>query len=97
MVLFVVFTNNWLFFGTNEFLYEIFAQYLGTGKVTFNPLPANLAYGRKAWGNPTKYMNIKPEYKEETDRHQIADQLAYDMELMFNDVMSQMVGKILVM
>ena len=80
-----------------EFLYEIFAQYLGTGKVTFNPLPANLAYGRKAWGNPTKYMNIKPEYKEETDRHQIADQLAYDMELMFNDVMSQMVGKILVM
>ena len=80
-----------------EFLYEIFAQYLGTGKVTFNPLPANLAYGRKAWGNPTKYMNIKPEYKEETDRHQIADQLAYDMELMFNDVLSQMVGKILVM
>ena len=79
------------------FTYSYSHERLVTGKVTFNPLPANLAYGRKAWGNPTKYMNIKPEYKEETDRHQIADQLAYDMELMFNDVMSQMVGKILVM
>ena len=80
-----------------EFLYEIFAQYLGTGKITFNPLPANLTYGRKAFGNPTKFMNIKPEYRDEFSRKEAADRLAYDMELMFDSVLSGSVGKILVM
>ena len=80
-----------------EFLYELFAQYLGTGKVTLNPLPTNLTYGRKAWGNPTKYMNIKPEYRDEGERKQAADSLAYTMELLFNDVLSSSVGQIFVM
>jgi hypothetical protein len=80
-----------------EFLYEIFAQYLGTGKVTFNPLPANLGYGRQAWGTPTKYLNIKPEYRDEAERKQEADSLAYTMELMFNDVLAASVGQIFVM
>lgn len=80
-----------------EFLYELFAQYLGTGKVTLNPLPTNLGYGRKAWGNPTKYMNIKPEYRDEGDRQRESDSLAYTMELLFNDVLSSSVGKIFVM
>lgn len=80
-----------------EFLYELFAQYLGTGKVTLNPLPTNLTYGRKAWGNPTKFMNIKSEYKDEETRKQAAETLAYDMELMFSDVLSSSVGKIFVM
>ena len=80
-----------------EFLYEIFAQYLGTGKITFNPLPANLTYGRKAFGNPTKFMNIRPEYRDEFSRKEAADRLAYDMELMFDSVLSGSVGKILVM
>ena len=80
-----------------EFLYEIFAQYLGTGKITFNPLPANLTYGRKAFGNPSKFMNIKPEYRDEFSRKEAADRLAYDMELMFDSVLSGSVGKILVM
>ena len=80
-----------------EFLYELFAQYLGTGKVTLNPLPTNLTYGRKVFGNPTKYMNIKPEYREESERKQAADSLAYTMELLFNDVLSDSVGKIFVM
>lgn len=80
-----------------EFLYEMFAQYLGTGHITFNPLPTNLGYGRKAWGNPARYMNIKPEFRDESERKEIADTLAYDMELMFNDVLSSSVGKIFVM
>ena len=80
-----------------EFLYEIFAQYLGTGKITFNPLPANLTYGRKAFGNPTKFMNIRPEYRDEFSRKEAADRLAYDMEIMFDSVLSGSVGKILVM
>lgn len=80
-----------------EFLYEIFAQYLGTGHVNFNPLPTNLGYGRKSWGKSTNSLNIKPEYRDENERKQIADRLAYDMELMFSDVLASSVGKIFVM
>lgn len=80
-----------------EFLYEIFAQYLGTGTVTFNALPANLGYGRKAWGNPSRYLNINPEYRDESARKQATEVLSYDMELMFNDALSNAEGKIMVM
>jgi hypothetical protein len=80
-----------------EFLYELFAQYLGTGSIKLNPLPSNLGYGRKNWGTPSKYMNIKPEFRDEAERGQISDMLANDMELMFNDVLSNSVGQIFVM
>jgi hypothetical protein len=78
-----------------EFLYEIFAQYLGTGQVTFNPLPGNLGYGRKNWGNPSKYMNLKPEMRN--DAADAAQTLANDMQYMFDDVLSSSVGQIFVM
>jgi hypothetical protein len=80
-----------------EFLYELFAQYLGTGKVTLNPLPSNLGYGRKAWGNPTNFMNIKPEFRDESDRAHASEMLAGDMQMMFDDVLSNSVGKVFVM
>lgn len=80
-----------------EFLYELFAQYLGTGKVTLNPLPTNLGYGRKAWGTPSKYLNIKPEFRNESDRAEATAMLANDMGYMFDDVLSSSVGKIFVM
>ena len=80
-----------------EFLYELFAQYLGTGKVTLNPLPSNLGYGRKAWGNPTNFMNIKPEFRDESDRAYASEMLAGDMQMMFDDVLSNSVGKVFVM
>lgn len=80
-----------------EFLYEIFAQYLGTGQVKFNPLPSNLGYGRKVFGNPTNYLNIKPEYRDESIRQDAADALANDMQYMFDDVLNSSVGKIFVM
>jgi hypothetical protein len=80
-----------------EFLYELFAQYLGTGQVTLNPLPANLSYGRKVWGNPTQFMNIKPEYRDEGERAEASQTLANDMHYMFDDVLSSSVGQIFVM
>ena len=80
-----------------EFLYELFAQYLGTGNITFNPLPGNLGYGRQVFGNPTKYMNIKPEFRDESERKQATDTLANDMHYMFDDVLSSSVGQIFVM
>lgn len=80
-----------------EFLYELFAQYLGTGTVTLNPLPTNLGYGRKAWGTPTKYMNVKPEYRDQSDLQNASEVLARDMQFMFDDVLSSSVGQIFVM
>ena len=80
-----------------EFLYELFAQYLGTGQVVLNPLPTNLGYGRQNWGNPSKYLNLKPEYNDEYDRIEATTLLANDMEDMFDNVLSNSVGKIFVM
>ena len=80
-----------------EFLYELFSQYLGTGKITFNPLPANLGYGRQTWGTPSKYMNIKPEYRDPGERAEATQILANDMTYMFDDVLSSSVGQIFVM
>ena len=80
-----------------EFMYELFAQYLGTGKITLNPFPTNLTYGRKVFGNPTKYMNIKPEYRDTDDRQYASEILASDMEMLFNDVLASSVGKIFIM
>jgi len=80
-----------------EFMYELFAQYLGTGTITLNPLPTNLGYGRKVFGNPSKYLNIKPEFRDETELRQASEILARDMELMFNDVLGNSVGQVYVM
>jgi len=80
-----------------EFLYELFAQYLGTGRVTLNPLPVSLGYGKKAWGTPTKYLNMKPEYRSNEDAKEAADILGRDMEYMFSDVLDSSLGQIFVM
>ena len=80
-----------------EFFYELFAQYLKDGKITLNPIPANLNYGRKAWGRPTKYMGIKPDYRDEISRQQISDEVATNLDRLFGVVLRSSVGKIYVM
>jgi hypothetical protein len=80
-----------------EFLYELFAQYLGTGKVTLNPLPASLGYGRKNWGNPSQYLNMKSEYRNNEDAKEATDILGRDLEYMFDDLLNSYVGTIFVM
>jgi hypothetical protein len=80
-----------------EFLYELFAQYLGTGKITLNELPVSLGYGRKAWGNPTNFLNLKSEYRNDEDAKYATDILSRDLELLFDDVLSASVGNIFVM
>ena len=77
-----------------EFLYELFAQYLGTGQIKLNALPRQQGYGRKAWGHTTKSLNLRGNDEEATYS---TDILARDLELMFDDVLSSLVGKILVM
>jgi len=78
-----------------EFLYELFAQYLGTGHVTLKPLPKSQDYGRKAWGHSTQGMRLQPGADE--DATYATDVLGRDMELMFDDVLSSLVGDVLVM
>ena len=78
-----------------EFLYELFAQYLGTGAVTLKPLPKQQDYGRKAWGRSTQSLRLQPGAEE--DSTYATEVLGRDMELMFDDVLSSLVGDILVM
>ena len=81
-----------------EFLYEIFAQYLGTGQITLNPLPVSIGYGQQAWGKPTKVMSVRSaELRDENQRRHTTELLARDMEIMFNDVLGDAVGKIYIM
>jgi hypothetical protein len=77
-----------------EFLYELFAQYLGTGRIELNPLPKKQEYGRKAWGRSTQSLNLRGDEEESKYTTEV---LARDMEIMFSDVLGEMVGKILVM
>jgi hypothetical protein len=74
---------------------EIFAQYLNTGEVTFNPAPAQLVSRRQAWGRPRLLRHIGK--TEQQEASQMLETLSYDMELMFNDVMSNALGRIYVM
>lgn len=78
-----------------EFFYELFAQYLGTGEIKLNPLPKYKEYGRKAWGRSTQNLRLQPGAEEESKY--TTEILARDMELMFNDVLSSLVGKVLIM
>ena len=80
-----------------EFLYELFAQYIKDGKITLNPLPTNLGYGRQAWGNPSKYMNLKQEYRDDDTRQYEAQNLADDLSDYFAEVLRSAVGQIYVM
>lgn len=78
-----------------EFLYELFAQYLGTGNVTLKPLPKEQGYGRQAWGKSTQSLRLQPGADEDSTR--ATEVLGRDMEMMFDDVLSSLVGDILVM
>jgi hypothetical protein len=80
-----------------EFMYEMFAQYLKDGTITLNPIPSNLTYGRKAWGNPTKFLNIKPEMRDELSRTEISQELSVRLSGLFDRVLRESVGKIYIM
>jgi hypothetical protein len=80
-----------------EFLYELFAQYLQSGEVKLNPLPVSMSYGRKAWGRPTRFASIQPEYRDELSRAQETEQLAVDLQHAFKQVLKSSVGKIYLM
>ena len=78
-----------------EFLYELFAQYLGTGHVTLKPLPQSQEYGRRAWGHAIQSLRQRSQPGREAQYE--TETLAHDMEILFGDVLSSLAGSILVM
>jgi hypothetical protein len=83
-----------------EFLYELFAQYLGTGRIELKPLPKTQGYGQKVFGRSVRSLNMVPggdDIDQEAESKYSTEVLGRDMEFMFNDVLSSLVGSILVM
>lgn len=78
-----------------EFIHEIFAQYINTGEIKFNPAPATLLSRQQAWGRSHHIRSINKLSQQEASS--ALETLSYDMELMFNDVMSNALGRIYVM
>jgi hypothetical protein len=81
-----------------EFMYELFAQYLKDGRITLNPLPVSLDYGRKAWGRTTKFMRLNPELQnDELLRGEASLELSNVLSNLFDSVLRASVGKIYIM
>lgn len=79
-----------------EFMYEMFAQYIKTGDVKFNPLPRKLGYGHQAWGNPTRNLIASSQFSDE-DLASATDVLSNDMRILFGDVLAECEGHIFFM
>jgi hypothetical protein len=84
-----------------EFLYELFAQYLGTGKIELKPLPKSQGYGQKVFGRSVRSLDMVPpgsdDIDQEAESKYSTEVLGRDMEIMFDDVLGSLVGSILVM
>lgn len=72
-----------------EILHELFAQYITTGKVTFNEAPPKFGTSQ------TGAYYLKPENKE--DAQYLIDSMASGLEYMFDDLLREATGSILVM
>jgi hypothetical protein len=83
---------------SNEFIYELVAQYITTGKIVFNDLPKSLILSRQvAWGRPnyrTKNYTDSTAHREYNEMlHNNALKYEYYLDTVFNGLE----GKIFVM
>jgi len=78
-----------------EFFYELFAQFLQTGKIKLNMLPKNLPYGSAKWGRKSS-MNVRSDVPEEDVNDDIYD-LMNSMQWYFENVLSACLNQIFVM
>jgi hypothetical protein len=78
-----------------EFLYELFAQFLQTGKIKLNMLPSNIPYGSSKWGRKNS-MNANPDVPEDDVNDDIYG-LMNTMPFLFEDVLSACMNHIFVM
>lgn len=82
-----------------EFIYELVAQYITTGKIRFNPLPKGLiVQKRMAWGRPNDKQTFSPLNDAELKEYDnILDGHAQKYEYYLDSVFSGLEGKIFVM
>lgn len=83
--------RNW-----NEFAYELFAQYLITGKIKFNPLPDSLVTKIEAFGRKATKRPYSPETQKMYNNHDL-EYYAQGMETMIENVLDRAVGRTFVM
>jgi len=83
--------RNW-----GEFAYELFAQYLITGKIRFNPLPDSLVTKIEAFGRKATKRPFSPENQNMYNNHDL-EYYAQGMETMIENVLDRAVGRIFVM
>jgi len=76
-----------------EFLNEVIAQYIITGKITFNPIPQKIVL-KKAWGNDADGVRLRG---DPDDANQMLDTLSRDLEYYIENMFSQSIGRIFVM
>lgn len=75
-----------------EFLHELFAQYIITGKVKFNPVPRHFSF---RIGNERSGAMIRPNDMEYFDG--LLEDLAEELGYTFSNILGSMIGRILVM
>lgn len=73
-----------------EVLNELIAQYLTTGRIKFNPAPQT--FGKQGFGKGQIYH-----LRDKESADQQIDTLSRDMELMIDDILSSLMGSILIM
>jgi hypothetical protein len=78
-----------------EFLYELFAQFLKTGKIKLNMLPSNIPYGSSKWGRKNS-MTASPDVPADDVNDDIYG-LMNTMPFLFEDVLSACMNHIFVM
>lgn len=80
-----------------EFIFELLAQYINTGKIKFNPIPKNLLLqNAKAWGRPAPRYRYGKQDQADKFNEYLADK-AEEYTYSFDWILGKLVGSILVM
>jgi hypothetical protein len=82
-----------------EFIYELTAQYIITGKIKLNPLPQSLMLqSRMAWGRPNNtYTSVKVSSEELQEWNEMLEGHAQKYEYYLDTIFEGLVGKLFVM
>lgn len=77
-----------------EVMHELFAQYITTGKIKFNPVPKTVG-SKRAFDSGTGQFTIKDEDMDEAN--DMLEYLAGELQDLFNGALTEVYGKFLVM
>ena len=83
--------RNWY-----EFAYELLAQYLLTGKITFNPLPQSIITGIAGWGRKQTRYSRDEEAREAINAEEL-ESIALEIEGDLETILGASIGSVFVM